>query len=82
MPEPLKNQVSYELLSKVAVDIQSVYNPFQVDGFLKSTMDETWDNLELKDRIYKVSANLGKYLPKDYKTAIHIIDKVVMNYGD
>jgi 3-methyladenine DNA glycosylase AlkC len=77
----LKNLLNHELLRKVAIDIQSVYNPFQVDGFLKSTIDETWDNLELKDRVYKIAVNLGKYLPADFKTAISIIDKVVMNYG-
>jgi 3-methyladenine DNA glycosylase AlkC len=44
-------------------------------------MDEAWADLELKDRVYKISVNLGKYLPADYKTAIGIIDKVVMNYG-
>ena len=79
--KPLKNKLNHELLRKLALDIQSVYNPFQVDAFLKSTMDKTWDGLELKDRVYKVTGNLGTYLPSDYKTAISIIDKVVMNYG-
>ena len=82
MPEPFKNLLSLDLLRKVALDIQSVYGQFQVDDFVKSIMDETWDGLELKDRTYKVSFNLGKYLPEDYKTAIGIIDRVVMNYGD
>ena len=79
--EPLKNLLNHNLLNEVACDIQSVYPPFQVDAFLQSTMDETWDNLELKDRVYKITVNLGAYLPADYKTAIGIIDKVVMNYG-
>ena len=81
MPEPLKNLLNHELLSKVAADIQSVYSPFRIDGFVKSVMDEGWDNLELKDRTYKIAANLGAFLPADYETAISIIDKVVMNYG-
>ena len=81
MPDLLKNLLNHKLLSEIACDIQSAYNPFQVDAFLKSTMDETWDNLELKDRVYKIAVNLGKYLPQDYAAAIGIIDKVVMNYG-
>ena len=81
MPEPLKNLLKYDLLRKIASDIQSVHSPFQVDEFIQSTMDETWNDLELKDRTYKVAANLGKYLPEDYRTAIGIIDKVVLNYG-
>ena len=81
MADLLKNLLNHELLHKLASDIQSVYNPFQTSEFLKSTMDETWDSLELKDRSYKITRNLGKYLPQDYGTAIGIIDKVVMNYG-
>ena len=81
MADLLKNMFNHELLRKLALDIQSVYNPFQVDEFIKSTMDETWGDLELKDRIYKITINLGKYLPPDYAAAIRIIDKVVMNYG-
>ena len=81
MPDSIKNMLGHELLGKVALDIQSVYSPFLVDEFLKSTMDKTWDDLELKDRVYRISINLGKYLPADYSAAISIIDQVVMNYG-
>ena len=81
MPELLKNILNHDLLFKLALDIKSIYSPFQVDEFLKSVMDETWKGLELKERTYKITVNLGKYLPADYKTAISIIDKIVMNYG-
>ena len=57
MTESIKNRYNYESLYKVAMDIQSVYEAFQVDEFLKSTMDDTWDGLELKDRIIKISDN-------------------------
>jgi len=68
-------------LRELALAIQSVYPAFQADEFLKSTMDKTWEGLELKARGRQISMNLGKYLPKDYKTAIAIIDKVVENYN-
>jgi len=80
MPEPLKNQLNHELISKLALDIQSVYSPFQADAFLRSTMD-AWEELELKDRVYRIAVNMGEYLPGDYGTAISIIDQVVGNYG-
>lgn len=66
----------------VALDIQPVYGSFEVDEFLKSTVDDTWEALELKDRIYRIGTILGKYLPTEYETTIGIIDKVVMNYGN
>ena len=81
MPDLIKNIYNRESLGKLALDIKSVYGEFQADEFLNSTLDEAWNNLELKDRLYQISTNLGKYLPTDYKTAIGVIDKVVMNYG-
>ncbi len=82
MPDLIKNRYNYESLRRVAVDIQAVYHAFQVDEFLKSTLDEHWNGLELKDRIAQIGLNLGKFLPSDYSEAIGIIDKVAMNYGD
>ena len=81
MPEALKNIYSPEAVRKLAKDIQSVYRPFMVEEFIQSTLEDTWDDLGLKDRIYKISITLGSYLPQDYEAAIHILDKVVMNYG-
>ena len=78
MAELFKDRFNYESLYKLASQIQTVYDEFPVDTFLKSTMDEMWDSLELKQRVMQISVNLGKYLPDDYKTAIHIIDKVIM----
>lgn len=75
-----KDRFNYESLYKLAIEIQAVYDGFPVEEFLNSTMDETWDGLEFKQRVVQISTNLGKYLPEDYKTAIHIIDKVIENY--
>lgn len=75
-----KDRLNHELLHKVALEIQAVYDAFPVEDFLDSTMDQTWDCLEFKQRIMQISRNLGKYLPADYKTAIHILDEVIRNY--
>ena len=82
MSELIKDRYHYDSLYNVAKDIKRAYKEFQVDEFLKTTLDDSWDSLELKERINKISVNLGKYLPKTYSEAINIIDKVVMNYGD
>ena len=81
MPDLIKNMYNQKSLRKLALDIQSVYREFQVDGFLASAIDESWTDLELKERVIKISTTLGKYLPADYNASIGIIDKVVMNYG-
>ena len=77
MAELLKNYFNPDSLRKFAEAVQSVYSPFDIEGFLKSTMDETWDDLELKARGRQITLNLGKYLPSDYRGAIGILDKVV-----
>lgn len=80
MPELLKNMYNRESLYEVAVAIQSVYNSFKVDEFIKSTMDETWNNLELKARCRKISMSLGMYLPEDYEEALSILEKSVTGF--
>ena len=77
----LKNMYNHDSLREIALDIQSVYASFQVGEFLKSTMDGTWDDLELKARVRQISTNLGRYLPADYREAISILDKAVVNYS-
>ncbi len=77
MSELMKNMYNHESVSDLAMAIQKVYKKFPVDDFLKSTMDETWDRLELKARMRKISTNLGIYLPSEYPEALHILDQVV-----
>lgn len=81
MPDAMKNMYNEESLRKLALDIKSVYSEFQTEEFLQSILNETWEELELKKRVARISISLGKYLPADFRTAIGIIDKVVMNHG-
>lgn len=76
-----KERYHYESLSKLALEIQKVYDRFSVEAFLAAVMDETWEDLSFKQRIIQISTKLGQYLPKDYTTALSIIDKVLLNYA-
>lgn len=82
MAEPMKNRYHYESLQRVALDIQSVYPIFQVEAFLAALFDDTWGALELKERIKRISIQLGHFLPSEYPQAIHILDQIMMKYGD
>jgi len=77
---PLKNMLNPKSLREFAEVIKSAYPSFEVEGFLKTTIDETWEDLELKARGRKVTLGLGKYLPSDYKDAIGVINKVLGKY--
>jgi 3-methyladenine DNA glycosylase AlkC len=78
---PLKNMLNRDSLREGALAIQAVYSSFQVDEFIRTTMDETWDNLELKARGRQITLNMAKYLPADYKEALAVLDKVVAGYS-
>ena len=79
MPELLKDMYNAESIREFALGIQSAYPSFQVDEFIKSVMDETWADLELKARMRQISTNMGKYLPTDYEEAIGILDRIAPN---
>ena len=79
--EPIKNMLNADSLREGVLVIKSVYEPFPVDEFVKSTIDETWDGLELKARGRHVTINLKKYLPNDYSECLAIFDKVVDGYS-
>ena len=81
MAELLKNIYNYDSLRECALNVKLVYPSFQVDEFLKSILDESWDGLELKARGRKITMSLRKYLPEDYGEALDIIDKVVEKYS-
>lgn len=73
----LKDMFNQDSISELSEKIQSVYNTFQKDDFMNSVMDETWDDLELKARCRKITMELGKYLPSNYKEALMILEKAV-----
>ncbi|MCL2803417.1 MAG: DNA alkylation repair protein [Micrococcales bacterium] len=80
MPEPLKDMFNPTSLRQFALAIQSVCGSFKVEEFLESTLDETWDSLELLARGRQISTNLGRFLPQDYRAAIGVFDQVVPTY--
>lgn len=55
MPEAMKNMYNEESLCKLALDIKSVYSEFQAEEFLQSILNETWEELELKKRVARIS---------------------------
>ena len=80
MAEPIKNTFNSNSLLEFARAIQAAYAPFDEEEFLKSTLNETWENLELKARVRQISTQLGKFLPAEYEAALGIIDKLLESY--
>jgi 3-methyladenine DNA glycosylase AlkC len=79
MAEQWKNKLNYESVRGFALTMQSVYEPFPLESFMRTTVDETWESLELMARGRRVTENLRKYLPADYGEAIGIMDRAIMD---
>jgi 3-methyladenine DNA glycosylase AlkC len=77
MAELWKDKLNHDSICRFAEAIQSVYSPLPVDEFMKSVMDETWDGLELMARGRRITENMKKYLPADYKEAVGIMDRII-----
>ena len=71
---------NYNTIHELAMRVSLIYSTFLADDFITDIMDETWDTLELKARMRRITINLGKYLPPDYKHALGILDKTIAEY--
>lgn len=81
MADLFKDRYDSESLRRLALEIRAVYDGFPVREFLDSTLDAGWDSLEFKQRVMRISRNLGACLPADFATAVGILDRVVVNYA-
>jgi len=73
MPEPLKDMYNEEFLRQFSKKIYDVYSQFDIEGFIASLLDNTWDELALKARMRKITESLGRFLPTGYKEALSIL---------
>lgn len=81
MPEPLKNMYSKAYLNNFADVFVKVYPSFDKIKFLKLVFDEAWEQKELKQRMRHISVCLHAVLPSDYKKAVEILKKAVVNFN-
>lgn len=73
MAEPLKHMYNEGFLRGFGEKIHTVYDDFDIDGFIATTINDTWETLELKGRMRRITVTLGKYLPQNYKEALDIL---------
>jgi 3-methyladenine DNA glycosylase AlkC len=76
MPTPLKYMYNEIFLGNFSKKIHKVYNKFNIESFIHTVMDNTWENLELKERIRKITLALGEHLPTEYENALDILFSV------
>jgi len=73
MAEQLKYLYNEDFVEKLSWYIKSHYGKFQKEDFIQTVFDNTWDDLELKQRMRHISIILYDFLPKEYKKTIDIL---------
>ncbi|MEC0091057.1 hypothetical protein [Paenibacillus macquariensis] len=76
MAEPLKHMYNEQFLRGFSYKLHDVYDAFDIDGFMATTLDDTWEILELKARMRRITTSLGTYLPSRYEDALEVLFKI------
>lgn len=80
MAEPLKNLYTRELVEGLGHEIVSVWAKFDSAAFVERVFSDSWDELELKGRMARISEALHCFLPKSYKKSLGILLKVAPRF--
>jgi len=81
MAIPLKDYYDQNYIQNLANKVKSEYNDFKEKNFVKAVLSSEWKNLELKERMHKITSSLHDFLPKDFQKAIEILIPVAPHFG-
>jgi len=73
MAEALKDMYNEDFLRKFGHKVHNIYHIFDIEGFIVTVIDDTWNELKLMDRMRKITVTLHEYLPLSYKDALGIL---------
>ncbi|MGG2994128.1 DNA alkylation repair protein [Paenibacillus macerans] len=73
MADTLKSIYNEAFLREFGEKVHAAYAPFDPEKFVANTMDETWDALELKARMRRISLTLGNQLPARFEEAVSVL---------
>lgn len=76
MPEPLKEIYNADLLRSIAKQLRKRRAHFPVERFIQSTLENQWQERELKDRIACVSRALHESLGDSYKNNLELLKEL------
>lgn len=80
MAEQLKNVYTKEYITTLANKISEFYSSFNSDAFISSIFDNTWNGLELKERMRHIALRLNDFLPLSYQEQLEILKPVSENF--
>ena len=80
MAEQLKNIYSQEFIKKLSNSLKNSHKDFKIDEFKKAIFTNSWESLELKQRMRHISKTLYQFLPFSYKEQIDILKKIKKDF--
>lgn len=80
MGELLKDRYNELSLRELAARFEAACPAFPDEAFVAGIMDEPWAELGLKQRMRRVTLQLGACLPAEYEQALGVIDEVAAGY--
>jgi len=77
--EPLKNVYNDQFFKIFTDAIVQSKSDFATTAFMKTIYDDSWKNLELKERMRHISTTLRRYFPDSFKESCVLILQVIEN---
>lgn len=81
MAELLKNVYDQSFLQTFTRTVKTVVPQFDRGGFATAVFDNTWDNLELKQRMRRLSTVLHSHLRSDFPQQVTMLFRIVDALG-
>ncbi len=80
MPRPLKLLYSPTYIKRLAADLDAVVRRFDRERFVRAVLGHGWRNLELKQRVRRISNSLAASVPGDYRAQLTTLQRIAPNY--
>ncbi len=77
---PLKFGYDKAYIRKLSQALADVYENFDQEGFIDNVLQAPWNDLELKDRMYRIANSIVAFLPSGFSSAIKIVDQAVSHF--
>ncbi|QDT89050.1 DNA alkylation repair protein [Gimesia algae] len=81
MPEPLKDRYDEVYLNRLIEELSRHSPRFPRKRMLQFVFDEQWEQRELKQRMRHITHALHEFLPKDYGTALSVLEQSAPAFG-
>lgn len=80
MAELLKNVYTKEYISNLAKKLKEEFQEFEDEKFMEAIFDNTWQDLELKERIRHIALKLNDFLPFEYEKQLEVLKPVSKDF--